>query len=167
MPPKIHDPSLKDSTLWQLLNKGQAIDKKYRKSVGNPYGTANPHQVSPDQNITPSPSDGQGLQLGGDARNARGTTGQEADRTGQAGSQALASAPPRGTRCTRRAVAAAPSRRLLLTAEVYPRLVPGPLEAGAGKQNAVMVVRRYAGFVADVGLFSCFTHFPAMKMTTK
>jgi len=36
----------------------------------------------------------------------------------------------------------------------WPRLVPGPDGGGAGKQNAVVVivVRRYADFVAGVGL---------------
>ena len=35
---------------------------------------------------------------------------------------------------TRRAVAAAPSRRLLLMADVYPRLVPGP-DGGGGRET--------------------------------
>ena len=46
------------------------------------------------------------------------------------------------------------SRRVRLMTDVVPRLVPGPLTAGAGKQNAVVVivVRRYARVVVFAGL---------------
>jgi hypothetical protein len=94
MPPKIHDPSLKDSTLWQLLNKGQVIDKKYRKSVGKEYGKADANQVSPDHNNAPAEGDGSQLRSVPNPPGDGGTTGQEADRSpGEAGSQRLAAAP--------------------------------------------------------------------------
>jgi hypothetical protein len=41
------------------------------------------------------------------------------------------------------------------------------LEAGAGNQNAVVVVRRYAGLVVVAGLVLLFPTSPMMKMTTK